>query len=92
MKSVLQSEKECWVCGRKDQLHDHHVFFGTANRRKSEKYGLKVWLCYEHHTGGAGVHFNPELDAVLKQMAQRYFEKHICDRDRFREEFGKSWL
>jgi hypothetical protein len=80
------------VCGRTDQLHDHHIFFGTANRKKSEEYGLKCWLCYEHHTGSQGVHFNPELDQKIKVVAQTYFEEHIGDRDVFRLEFGKSWL
>ena len=75
MKSILQSEKECWVCRRKNNLASHHVFFGTANRKMSEKYGLKVWLCYNCHTGQNGVHFNPSLDKRLKMMAQEEFEK-----------------
>ena len=92
MKSVLQDSKECWVCGRTDQLHDHHIIFGTSNRKKSEQYGLKVWLCYEHHTGNNGVHFNKELDLQLKRLAQTYFEGHLGTREDFRAEFGKSWL
>ena len=92
MRTVLQDSKQCWVCGRTDQLHDHHVIFGTSNRKQSEKYGLKVWLCYEHHTGNQGVHFNRELDLELKKLAQTYFEGHYGSRDDFRTEFGKSWL
>ena len=41
MNSVLQSEKECFVCGTNLNLHSHHIFFGTANRKLSEKYGMK---------------------------------------------------
>lgn len=92
MKSVIQDKKECYVCGRVDQLHDHHIFYGTANRKVSEKYGLKVWLCYEHHTGNEGVHFNHDLDGLIKRHAQRYYERNIGSRDDFRREFGKSWL
>ena len=90
MKSILQSEKGCWVCRRKNNLASHHVFFGTANRKKSEKYGLKVWLCYNCHTGQNGVHFNPSLDKRLKMMAQEEFEKRY-GHEKFMEEFGKNW-
>lgn len=93
MKSVLQEKKECWVCERTENLHDHHIIYGSANRKKSEKYGLKVWLCpYHHNMSDEGVHFNKALDLRLKQMAQSYFETHIGSRELFREEFGrKDW-
>lgn len=40
-------ERVCWLCGRNgngDPLECHHIF-GGAMRKKSEKYGLKVYLC-----------------------------------------------
>jgi len=37
MKSILQEKKECYVTGRTYGLHKHHVFEGTANRKKSDK-------------------------------------------------------
>lgn len=93
MKSVLQKKKECWVCGTELGLHDHHIIFGTANRRKSEKYGLKVWLCPQHHNmSGAGVHHNRVLDLKLKQMAQRHYEEYIGTREAFIIDFGKSYI
>lgn len=92
MKSVLQFEKECFICGTPMNLEEHHVFMGTSNRKQSEKHGFKVWLCHEHHTGNSGVHFNKELDLELKKLAQTYFEGHLGSRDDFRAEFGKSWL
>ena len=93
MKSVIQKEKKCFVCGTSIDLHDHHIFFGSANRKQSEKYGMKLWLCgYHHNMSGEGVHFNKLLDVQLKQMAQEYFEEHIGTRDDFRRIFGKSWL
>lgn len=35
MKSILQKEKKCWLCGSTLNLHRHHVFGGSANRAKS---------------------------------------------------------
>ena len=93
MKSVLQSEKECFVCGTTQGLHEHHCLYGTSNRKNAEKYGLKVWLCgYHHNLSNEGVHFHKGLDLHLKKMAQRYFEKEQGTREDFRRIFGKSYL
>lgn len=93
MKSVLQAEKECLVCKRTTNLHVHHVLYGTANRKKSEQYGYKVYLCpYHHDMSDAGVHFNKPLDIALKTMAQKHFEENHGNRTDFIREFGKSWL
>jgi hypothetical protein len=92
MKSIIQTEKQCFVCGTTYNLHDHHIIYGTSNRKQSEKYGLKVWLCQEHHTGSAGVHFNRDLDLHLKKLAQEHFEAKYGARNEFRMVFGKSYL
>ena len=92
MKSVIQIDKECFYCRTTQNLHSHHIFFGVSNRKNSETYGMKVWLCQEHHTGRAGVHHNRDMDLALKEMAQRDFEKLFGDRETFRKIFGKSWL
>lgn len=92
MESVLQHEKECYVCGTTQNLHSHHIFPGNPNRKNSEKYGLKVWLCLEDHTGQNGVHFNKDLDTHLKQMAQRYFEENCGTREEFMQIFGRNYL
>ncbi len=90
MKSVIQTKKECFFCGKTTELHDHHIFHGTANRKKAEQYGMKCWLCCEHHME---LHDkSPEMDLTLKIIAQKHFEAHIGDRDLFRKEFGKSYL
>ena len=44
MKSILQTEKKCYICGCMGYVEEHHVFHGTANRKKSERHGLKVWF------------------------------------------------
>jgi len=72
MKSIIQKEKQCYICGS-PYVEEHHIFYGTANRKLSEKYGLKVWLCYSHHRGNTGVHFNPKLDDKLKGIAEEKF-------------------
>lgn len=91
---ILQSRKECWVCGYPNNLDPHHIF-GAANRTKSERYGLKVWLCETHHNlnvpGDPGVHFNKELMTRLRQTGQRAFEV-IYGHERFMREFGRNYL
>lgn len=93
MKSVLQTNKECYVCGTTYNLHDHHCIYGTSNRKHSERYGLKVWLCaYHHNMSNDGVHFNQSLDLHLKQKSQMHFENNIGTRQEFLKIFGRSWL
>lgn len=91
MKSILQEEKQCFVCGKSEPLHLHHVFFGNANRRQSDKYGCVVWLCPEHHVGKTGVHFNKNLDLMIKKLCQAEFEKRYS-RSEFVAVFGRNWL
>ena len=91
MNSVIQTNKECFLCKRTGTLHRHHVF-GAANRKWSEYYGLTVWLCPEHHNmSDAGVHFNKELDRQLKQIAQREFED-TYGHEAFLKIFGRNYL
>ena len=92
MKTIMQKEKECYVCESTCNLQEHHILYGTANRKLSEKYGLKVWLCQEHHTGGSGVHFNKDLDLQLKKLAQERFEAVYGANTRFADVFGKNYL
>ena len=75
-KSIMQTEKRCYVCGTTYNLHDHHIFYGTANRKQSEKHGFKVFLCGRHHNlSNEVVQFNPDLDTRLKRECQAKFEE-----------------
>lgn len=74
-ESILQSERCCYFCGSVVSLEEHHIFAGVANRKISEKYGLKVWLCHRHHTGDCGAQYDPEKGLQLKQEAQKAFER-----------------
>lgn len=91
MNSIINNEKRCYVCGRTDPLHLHHIFAGS-HRKKADEWGCWVWLCPEHHTGPRGVHFNKQLDKKLKEITQDKWEERFGSRDKFIKEFGKSWL
>lgn len=74
-KSIITDNwDECFVCSAPHNLQEHHVMFGTANRKNSEKYGLTIPLCINCHTGSQGAHNNRELDRCLKVQAQIEFE------------------
>lgn len=82
-KSIMQSEKACYFCGKTTGLEKHHVFGGVANRPISEKYGLWLYLCHEDHVGVEGAQYNKEKNLKLKQEAQRAFQNY----------YGKSlWM
>lgn len=97
MKSIIQDNKDhCYLCGRNDiadyfGLDEHHVY-GASNRKLSEKYGLKVYLCHDRcHLNG--VHKNAELNNQLKAKVQLIAMEHygwsISD---FIAIIGKSYL
>ena len=91
MKSILQSTRECFICGQTYELHEHHIIFGPF-RKKSEHFGLKVFLCpYHHNMSDYGVHFNRKMDLALKQAAQREFEK-IYSHEEWMKQFEKNYL
>lgn len=90
---MIQDKKSCIVCGTTYGLHRHHIIYGTANRKNSEKYDLTCWLCQEHHIGTTGVHgkYGEHLDAALKKLAQIEFEK-THTREEFINIFGRNYL
>jgi hypothetical protein len=93
VKSIVQDKKECWFCYTQRGLHVHHVFSGTANRKKSEQHGMKVFLCGTHHNlSNDSVHFNRTMDLMVKKKAQKVFEEKVGTRDYFIQEFGRSYL
>lgn len=90
-KSILQSEKECYITGSTEGLHKHHIFF-SYNRKNSEKYGCWVWLRADwHNMSDYGVHFNKELDLRLKRECQERFEA-IHGHEMFMQIFGRNYL
>ena len=82
-KSIMhQKDGSCYLCMRLNLDYDthktteeHHVVFGVQNRTKAEHYGLKVYLCHEHHTEGKyAVHKNYKIVRMLQNEAQMRFE------------------
>ena len=70
-------------------------FFGIANRKLSEKDGLKVWLCRNCHRGTSGVHGKNghTLDKYIKRVAQMvYMKKYNKTKEEFIKRYGKSYL
>lgn len=96
MDTIIKGDKKdrCFLCGRSDWIETHHIFNGTANRKKSEKYGLTVHLCHWcHNEPPHGVHYNQEADTRLKQIGQKAaMDEYGWTIDDFREIFGKNYL
>lgn len=98
MKSILQEKDgRCYLCmmlhgdHSRKTTQEHHVIYGTANRKLSEKYGLKVYLClYHHEEGPEAVHKNAQMSLLLKIKAQRAFRKKFPDLD-WMKIFGKNY-
>lgn len=92
-KSILQNDMSyCYYCGRRGALHKHHIFFGSANRKKSEKYGCFVALCPEHHNmSNNSVHYNKAMDIGLKKRCQKRFEE-LYSHDEFMEVFSRNYI
>lgn len=76
MKSIIQKEKECFICGSTLNLEEHHIYFGNGLREKSERHGFKCFLCqYHHRDSKGGVHGNRQIDLMLKRVCQKEYEK-----------------
>lgn len=99
MKSIMQQyDGTCYLCIKlhgdygQRQTQEHHCIGGTANRKLSEKYGLKVRLCIPHHTGGPeAVHLNEGNMRILQKDAQLAFERKYPNLS-FREIFGINYM
>lgn len=98
-KSIMQrKDGTCYLCKKlyggdwNQEVEEHHVMFGTADRKLSEHFGLKVYLCLGHHRNSAeAVHRNKKNDLILKQDAQKIFIETYPDKD-WMEIFGKNYL
>lgn len=98
-KSIMQREKECYICRKLigagvplpgAGLEEHHIF-GAANRKLSEHYGLKVWLCHAHHNEPPeGAHHNKVVMQMLHEEGQLAFERSHPGLS-FREIFGMNY-
>ena len=91
MKSIIQSEKECLFTKSTIGLEEHHIY-GGANRKLSERYGLKVWLTHDFHNERPyGAHHNRGTDLYLKRLGQKAFMARYPELD-FVKIFGRNYL
>lgn len=92
MKSILQNKKECYFCHTTLGLHNHHIYYGSANRKISDKNGFTVWLCARHHNmSNEGVHFEKRKDIYLKEQCQKKYEESHSRAD-FMRLIGRNYL
>lgn len=95
---MYRVERSCWMCGRNgcgEPLEKHHIFNGSGLRKKSERYGLTVYLCAQscHNGGPESVHRNQENDERLKRWGQeKAMEENGWTAADFIREFGKNYL
>ena len=92
MKSIIQSEKECYLCGATLYLEEHHIFLGRKHRSLAEEDGLKVWLCAKHHRlDKNSVHQNVQLRTELQKIGEmKYLETHTFSE--WMQRYGKNYL
>ena len=79
MRSIIQEEKDsqCFLCAMLDNdystrtgLEKHHIY-GGPNRTLSEREGLYVYLCHQHHNEPPdGVHYNRRNMNYLHEIGQ----------------------
>lgn len=98
MDSIIQKDKtHCFICGMNSNLEplDCHHVFGGANRKKSEKYGLKVYIHHNkcHIFGENSVHKNAKVDRALKKLVQKKaMQRHGWTTEEFIAIFGKNYI
>ena len=91
--SLLQGrEKVCYITGRVDNLHKHHIFSGPR-RAASDKYGFWVWLTADiHNVRPESVHRNGwELRRRIQKDCERAFLKDHTMAE-WMEMIGKNYL
>ena len=94
MKSIISNANHCYLCGRKENLHTHHVLYGTANRKKADEDGLTIKLCPSCHTAihNPTTKFDKWTAKALKEIAQEKWEDRYGSREEFIERYGKNYL
>lgn len=89
-KSIMQTEKYCYLCTSTTGIEEHHIYFGSL-RRISEKHGFKCFLCADHHRGNISPHQRRDVDLLLKRICQSRFEK-THSREEFMQIIGRNYL
>lgn len=98
-KSIIHNDKYCYLCwkryGRWNErnLHKHHCFHGSANRRLAEEDGLFINVCVNcHELDREAIHNDHKTDLFVMQQAQKAYEEKIGNREQFVARYGKNFL
>lgn len=92
MKSILQSQKECFVTHATEGLHKHHIYPGWGTRQICEREGFYIWLIPRlHNMSDEGIHFNKGFDLYVKRECQKKYEE-THTREEFMKLIGKNYL
>lgn len=93
MKSILQTNEQCFLCGSKGQLETHHIFFGNPGRQISEQHGFKIRLCPNcHRISSNSPHQNRTTDLALKRICQKAYENQGHSTEEFINLVGRNYL
>lgn len=90
--SVVQKEDDrCILCGTQTGPFPRHEIFHGANRQKSKRLGLWVWLCPDCHMRVH--HMDASMDRRLKKLGQTVAMEHYgWTADGFIRQFGRNYL
>lgn len=85
VKSIVQEDLTRCFCQDETcsgALEAHHIVYGFSRKKISDKEGLIVMLCHEHHQGTNGVHGKngAELGNMLKIIAQKTWEQNYIEK------------
>jgi len=91
MKSIVQDdERICYLCGRYSPTDVHHIFGGTANRKKSDEDSMVIKV---HRVCHEWIHTHELSDLNLKAKAQRIWCEHYGKSDEdFIERYGINYV
>lgn len=94
-RSILQNSTQCYICNKNFPLEKHHIFFGTANRRKADEDGCWVYLCPTHHRSERGVHgaYGGKLKLTLQRKCQLEWQARYGKTEQdFIARYGRNYL
>lgn len=90
MKSIINNEERCVLCGQTYGLETHHCIHGSGRRKLADEDGLTVRLCHVCHRN---LHDHGFYDHDLQIIAQYAWQKHYKKTaEDFRARYGKSYL
>lgn len=85
---ITPNQEHCFICHRQ-AIEGHHIFYGKANRKKSDEDGLVIPICRKCHTE---IHDKSKHQG-LKRIGQKiYMKAYEKSEDEFRKRYGKSYL